>query len=90
MEPGELGEPMQEKLLVLFGAADKRGGGSWMGIGRRSRLGTCVLVRAPAVPVPKVLPEAGEYAPLWSGLFRPLRSPVHEGALVCSGVFFWS
>ena len=24
MEPGELGEPMQEKLLVLFGAADKR------------------------------------------------------------------
>ena len=37
--------------------------------------------------VPKDLPEAGEYAPLWSGLFRPLRSPVHEGALVCSGVF---
>ena len=24
MEPEELGEPMQEKLLVLFGAADKR------------------------------------------------------------------
>ena len=37
--------------------------------------------------MPKVLPEAGEYAPLWSGLFRPLRSPVHEGALVWSEVF---
>ena len=25
--------------------------------------------------VPRDLPEAGEYAPLWSGLFRPLRFP---------------
>ena len=31
---------------------------------RRGRLGICVLVRAPAVPVFKDLPEAGEYAPL--------------------------
>ena len=30
---------------------------------RRGRLGICVLVRAPAVPVPKDQPEAGEYAP---------------------------
>ena len=32
----------------------------------------------------KVLPEAGEYAPLWSGLFRPLWSPASGGTLVCS------
>ena len=32
--------------------------------------------------------EAGEYAPCRSGLFRPLRSPVYEGTLVCSGVSF--
>ena len=30
---------------------------------RRGRLGIGVLVRAPAVPVPKDQPEAGEYAP---------------------------
>ena len=34
----------------------------------------------------KGLPETGEYAPLWSGLFRPLWSPASEGTLVCSGV----
>ena len=28
----------------LFGATDRKGGGSWTGIGRRGRLGTCVLV----------------------------------------------
>ena len=28
----------------------------------------------------KVLPEAGEYAPLWSGLFRPLRFPAYKKA----------
>ena len=38
--------------------------------------------------MPKVLPEAGEYAPLWSGLFRPLRFPAYKGTLVCLGVFF--
>ena len=32
----------------------------------------------------KGLPETGEYAPLWSGLFRPLWSPASEGTLVCS------
>ena len=37
--------------------------------------------------MPKVLPEAGEYAPLWSGLFRPLRFPAYKGTLVCLGVF---
>ena len=48
----------------LFGATNKEGGGSWTGTGRRGRLGICVLVRASAVPVPKDLPGAGEYAPL--------------------------
>ena len=38
--------------------------------------------------MPKVLPEAGEYAPLWSGLFRPLRFPAYKGTLVCLGVSF--
>ena len=37
-----------------------------------------ILVLCSEVPVFKGLPETGEYAPLWSGLFRPLRSPVHE------------
>ena len=36
----------------------------------------------------KVLPEAGEYAPLWSGLFRPLRFPAYKGTPVCLGVSF--
>lgn len=34
----------------------------------------------------KGLPETGEYAPSWSGLFRPLWSPASEGTLVCSGM----
>ena len=46
---------------------------------RRGRLGICGLVRVPAVPVSRDLPEAGEYAPFRSGLFRPLRSPAYEG-----------
>ena len=52
-----------------------------MGIGGIGRLGICVLVRAPAVPVPKDLPEAGEYVPLreWGshGLFglRLMKGP---------------
>ena len=53
---------------------------------RRGRLGICGLVRVPAVPVSKDLPEAGEYAPFRSGLFRPLRSPAYGGILVCSRV----
>ena len=32
------------------------------------------------------LPEAGEYAPLWSGLFRPLWSLAYGGFLVGSRV----
>ena len=59
-----------------------------MDIRRRGRLGIYVLVRVPAVPVVKDLPEAGEYAPCRSGLFRPLRSPAYEGTLVCSGRSF--
>ena len=47
MEPGELGEPVQEQELFLE---------------ERSLLGICVLVRAPAVPVSKDLPGAREYA----------------------------
>ena len=53
---------------------------------RRGRLGICGLVRVPAVSVSKDLPEAGEYAPFGSGLFRPLRSPAYGGTLVRSGV----
>ena len=55
---------VSEDRSLFFGATDKEEGGSQTGIGRRSWLGICVLVRAPAVPVPKVLPEAGEYASL--------------------------
>ena len=88
MELGELREPMQEKeLLALF----SKKGACWIAkkemVLRRGRLGICGLVRVPAVSVSKDLPEAGEYAPFRSGLFRPLRSPAYEGALVCSGVF---
>ena len=48
-----------------------------MGIGGKGRLGICVLVRAPDVPVFKDLSGTGEW---------PLRSPVYEETLVCSGV----
>ena len=83
---GELREPMQEKeLLALF----SKKGASWMTRKemalRRDRLGICGLVRVPAVPVSKDLPEAGEYAPFRSGLFRPLRSPAYEGSWSAQG-----
>ena len=88
MEPGELGESIQEKEPVWFlERLTRKEGGSWTGIRRRGRLGVCVLVRAPAVPVPKDLPGAGEYAPLreWGshGLFG-LR--FMKGPPVCSRV----
>ena len=35
--------------------------------------------------VPKDLPEAGEYAPFRSGLFRPLRSPTYGGSWAVQG-----
>ena len=65
MELGELGESMQEKeLLALF----SKEGACWMTrkemVLWRGQLGICGLVRVPAVPVSKDLPEAGEYAPL--------------------------
>ena len=44
------------------------------------------MVLCSDVPVFKGLPETGEYAPLWSGLFRPLRFPAYKGTLVCLGV----
>ena len=62
--------------------------GTWRVGGADARAAGSVLVQTPAVPVPKVLPEAGEYAPLWSGLFRPLRFPAYKGTLVCLGVSF--
>ena len=86
MELGELGEPMQEKeLLALF----SKEGACWMTrkemVLWRGQLGICGLVRVPAVPVSKDLPEAGEYAPFRSGLFRPLRSPAYEGSWSAQG-----
>ena len=42
-DAGEAAGSVSEDRSLFSGATDKEGGGSWTGIGRRGRLGICVL-----------------------------------------------